>query len=283
MQQPRILVIQDISAGCRISMNVAVPVLSCLNNAVNVLPTALLSVHTGIEFPEYTFLDLTGEIKKIVDHWEQLKLQFDGILVGYLGSLEQIEMVRRIKQTFLKPDGQFVLDPVMGDHGFLYPGFDYEYVRAMRQLSREAHLIIPNKTEASLLLDIDYQAGKHTFEDVKAMLVALADLNRENVMITGVSFEEGKVGAASHIYGSAEFSVETGPFHPGHFDGAGDLFSCTAAGFLFQRKSLSFAMATAVTYVNKVIVRTIESGAELRYGVQFETDLPFLIEQLYKS
>lgn len=283
MQQPRVLVLQDISASCRISMNVAVPVLSCLNNAVNVLPTALLSTHTGVRFPDYTFLDLTSEIKKIIQHWKVLSIQFDGILVGYLGSIEQINLVRELKRDFLKEDGILVLDPVMGDHGFLYPGFDTMYVEEMRKLCQEVSVLLPNMTEASLLVGRDYQPAPYTPEQIESLLKELASLNRQKVMLTGVSFEAGKVGAASYDYEDQTMTNAFGPLQPGLFDGTGDLFSSVIGGFMFQRKPLSYAMETAVEYVHRVIMRTIESGAELRFGVQFETDLPYLIERLYQK
>lgn len=282
MRQPRVLVIQDISASCRISLNVAVPVLSCLNNGVNVLPTALLSTHTGVGFSDYTFLNLTSEIKKILTHWKKLKISFDGILIGYLGSTEQIELIQYIIKEFLKPGGLTVLDPVLGDHGFLYAGFDDEYVEEIRKLCREVSVIIPNLTETSFLLQRSYHPGPYTEKEVKDYLKELASLNRGIVILTGVRFDEKNVGAASYHYETKEYAYAAGSHHEGHFDGTGDLFSSVVAGFLFQGKSLQLATETAVEYVNRVIVRTLDSGIDLKYGVQFETDLPFLMEQLYQ-
>lgn len=280
MQQPRILVIQDISASCRISANVAVPVLSCLNNAVNILPTALLSTHTGVGFSDYTYLDLTSEIKKILNHWQSLNLKFDGLLIGYLGSLEQIEIVRSIIRDFVKPNGTVVLDPVMGDHGFLYPGFDSQYVLSMRQLCQEVTVIIPNATEASLLLNRPYQPGPFSETYVRQLLAELVQLNNNAVVLTGVRLDPVNLGAASYSLPESHYSLSLDAWHPGHFDGTGDLFSSVVAGMLFQRKTLQEATKIAVTYVNRVISRTIDSHIDTKYGVQFETDLPFLMQFL---
>lgn len=283
MRQPRILVIQDISASCRISMNVAAPVLSCLNNGVNVLPTALLSTHTGSVFTDYTFLDLTGEIKKILDHWQTLGLTFDGILIGYLGSREQIDLVSRIIDHFLIPGGKVVLDPVMGDHGVLYEGFDAEFVAEMRKLCRKVSILIPNMTEASSLLGKEWHPGPYEEEMVRDYVVGLSNFSSGKSVLTGVSFDGETLGAASFDAVQNRFSCSTAPIHPGHFDGTGDLFSSVVAGLLFQSKSLEFAVETAVEYVNRVIVRTLKSGVDLKYGVQFETDLPYLMERLYRN
>lgn len=281
MRQPRVLVIQDISASCRISANVAVPVLSCLNNGVNILPTALLSTHTGIGFSGFTYLDLTNEIKKILNHWQSLAIKYDGILIGYLGSKEQIDLVRRIITDFLNPGGIVVLDPVMGDHGFLYTGFDSAYVMEMRKLCREVSVIVPNMTEASLLLDQPYQEGPFTKETIEKTIKALAGINQQTAVLTGVRFNDQELGAASYRCGSKKVLYSFDKWHPGHFDGTGDLFSSALAGLLFQQKELEEATNVAVNYVNRVIQRTKESDTNPLYGVQFETDLPFLMQKVH--
>ena len=263
-------------------MNVAVPVLSCLNNGVHVLPTALLSTHTGSEFSGYTFLDLTGELKKIIHHWRTLDLEFDGILIGYLGSLEQIGLVKEIIHDFLKPDGISVLDPVMGDHGVLYSHFDNRYVHAMRELTKEVTILIPNMTEASFLLEKEYSRIPYTKEKVKEYLRELSQLHGGKSILTGISYDEKEIGAAGYDSDCKQFVSATAPIHPAHFDGTGDLFSSVVAGMLFQGNTLEFTIETAVAYMDRVIVRTLESGIDLKYGIQFETDLPFLMNRFYQ-
>lgn len=282
MRQPRVLVIQDISASCRISMNVALPVLSCLNNGVNILPTALLSTHTGSSFPNYTFLDLTKELKHILHHWSELDLKFDGILIGYLGSLEQISLVEEILSTFLKEDGISVLDPVMGDRGVLYSGFNDEYVSQMRQLCKKASVLIPNMTEASFLLKKNYITIPYTEEIIHEYLQELSHLHNGKSVLKGISYDRKNIGIACFDPMEQKYASAMAPIHPAHFDGTGDLFSSVTAGYLFQGKSLTFATKTAVEYMDRVIVRTLESGMDLKYGIQFETDLPYLIEKLYQ-
>lgn len=278
--QPRVLIIQDISASCRISMNVAVPILSCLNNEVNLLPTALLSTHTTSGFEDYTYLDLTDESEKILKHWTKLNLQFDGVLVGYLGSIHQIEIVQYILDHLLKKNGKFVLDPVMGDNGELYEGFDAGYVERIKALCKQAAVILPNITEASYLTDfhIDYDNR----ENLSLLIKKVAELNQSTAVITGVSNGEESIGALSYDLASQTIRYESGPYYPGHFEGSGDLFSSVVAGFIFNQRSIHEAMRVAVKYVNKSIKRTTELPKEKwRYGVRFETDIPYLLSALY--
>lgn len=280
MSQPRVLVIQDISAGCRISMNVAQPVLSVLNNEVNVLPTALLSTHTTSGFENYTYLDLTEESDKILVHWKELGRTFDGILIGYLGSVQQIERIHTIIDLFLNDDGLFILDPVMADGGLLYDAFDDTYVYNMQKLSRRADILLPNLTEAAFLTGTPYKELQNL--PMREVIERVASLNKQHVIITGVTRGD-EMGAASYNAVTQRYDEQYAPYYAGHFEGTGDLFSSVVAGLLLQGKSIHFAMETAVQYTNKVIKRTSESDKEIRYGVQFETDIPFLIERLYSE
>ena len=97
----RVLAINDISCVGKCSLTVALPVISACGATCDILPTALLSTHTG-GFEGFTFLDLSSDMEKIADHWESLGLKFDLIYSGYLGNRSQIEFVKKIKKRFLK-------------------------------------------------------------------------------------------------------------------------------------------------------------------------------------
>ena len=82
---PKVAAIHDISGFGRCSLTVALPILSVMGVQCAVLPTAYLSTHTA--FPDFTFLDLTEEMKKTMDHWQTLGLRFDAEYRGPLGQL----------------------------------------------------------------------------------------------------------------------------------------------------------------------------------------------------
>ena len=146
----RVLAVNDISCVGKCSLTVALPVLSACGVTCDILPTALLSTHTG-GFTGYTFLSLDEEMKKIADHWQTLGLQYDLIYSGYLGSRAQIAFVKDIRRRFLKKDGIFVVDPVLGDNFTFYKGFDDAFATEMLSLCAEADYILPNETESYLL------------------------------------------------------------------------------------------------------------------------------------
>ena len=66
----RIVSIQDISCLGKCSLTVALPIISAMGVETCVVPTAVLSTHTG-GFSGFTFHDLTQEIQPISDHWQK--------------------------------------------------------------------------------------------------------------------------------------------------------------------------------------------------------------------
>ncbi|MCD8342840.1 MAG: phosphomethylpyrimidine kinase, partial [Oscillospiraceae bacterium] len=85
MDYKRILTIQDISCLGQCSLTVALPILSACGLETCVLPSAVLSTHTG-GFTGYTFRDLTEDMPSIRAHWQSEGITFDAFYTGYLGS-----------------------------------------------------------------------------------------------------------------------------------------------------------------------------------------------------
>ncbi len=280
VNQARVLIIQDISASCRISMNVALPVLSCLDNEVNILPTALLSTHTTAGFDQYTYLDLTEESEKILAHWDKLGILFDGILVGYIGSVKQIKRIEAIVDRFLKKGGHFILDPAMAESGKLYDGFGQGYVKEMRLLAKRASVLLPNQTEASLLVGSQDLVQEPV--DLENLVFQVAQISQETAILTGVHSKDGQeIGAYSCNGQAQQVQREFAAYYPGHYEGSGDLFASVVTGLILQGKSIHQAMTIAVGYVSRCIGRTSHlSEDKRRYGIQFESDLAYLMNQL---
>jgi len=90
----RIITVQDISCVGKCSLTVALPVISAMGVEAAILPTAVLSTHTA--FKGFTFRDLTEDITPICDHWKKEKISFDAIYTGYLGSFEQLDLMKKM-------------------------------------------------------------------------------------------------------------------------------------------------------------------------------------------
>jgi len=268
----RVLCINDVSCIGKCSLTVALPVISACGVTCDVLPTALLSTHTG-GFKGYTFHDLTGEIPAILKHWKSLDVKFDFIYSGYLGSIEQIDTVEKIKNSFLAEGGKFIVDPVMGDGGKLYDRFDDAFVDKMRELCTQAHYILPNLTEACFLARHPYPHQESA--DGYALVKKLLDVNPCPI-VTGVH-EEKEISVFYAENGI--INRITSSLCEGFFVGAGDLFASAFVGCLARGKSARDAVSLATSLTTAAIKRSAKEVPDKRFGLNFEKELfPFLQE-----
>ncbi|MDD3035442.1 MAG: pyridoxamine kinase [Eubacteriales bacterium] len=197
LKQKRVAAIHDISCFGKCSLTVALPIISAAGIEVSAIPTAVLSTHTG-GFSGYTYRDLTDDILPIIDHWQSLNLSFDAVYTGFLGSFEQIDIVSGIFDRLKKPDNLIIVDPVMADNGCLYSIFPDNFPAGMRKLCEKADVIVPNITEAALLLEEPFMEGPYTQSYIEDLLFRLAALGPKKVILTGVYFEDTQLGAVSY-------------------------------------------------------------------------------------
>lgn len=267
----RVLAINDISCVGKCSLSVTLPIVSACGVTCDVLPTALLSTHTG-GFEGYTYLDLTDNIKSVLAHWRTLGLRFDILYSGYLGSIAQIDLVADIKREFLKPDGKFVVDPVMGDGGKLYAGFSSAYVVKMRELCKLADYILPNVTEACYLADIPYTETV----PVETLMTALQTLCPMPI-VTGV-FESGTI-SVKYAQNGNTYHYDT-PMVEGFFHGAGDVFASAFVGAIAVGETESRAVKLASDFTTASIKRTAREVPDKRYGLNFEAEIFSFLKNL---
>lgn len=277
--QKRIAAIHDLSGFGKCSLTVILPILSAAGHAACPIPTAVLSTHTG-GLPGFTFKDLTDEILPIASHWNSLGLAFDAVYTGYVGSLRQFEILEEVLDLFHRKETLIVVDPVMGDHGLLYKKFTQDFPEKMRKLVEKADMVLPNITEAALLLGKDYREGPHDRAWINSMLIGVSDLGPRRVVLTGVCPDERLVGAA--VYDRTADAIHYA-FHPrieGNFHGTGDVFASALLGALLRGKSLDEATGIAVNFTAASIAQTVRDQTDVRYGVNFEAELPVFIRRL---
>ena len=271
MAYKRILTIQDISCVGQCSMTVALPILSACGHETCILPTAVLSTHTGgFGKPVVQHLQADGMWK----HWQAQGITFDAVLVGYLGSVRAIETVSEILDHMLAPGGVSIVDPAMADHGKLYSGFDADYAQAMQKLCEKADILIPNITEAAMMAGMEYRADF----DIDYILELLDRLPGKDVVLTGVGFSPDRTGAVVRRAGEDTF------FHTPKvgksYSGTGDIFAACFTGALMQGKTMEEAASLACRFTLRAIEATAAAPAHW-YGVKFETVLPWLIQNLF--
>ncbi|KNZ42004.1 pyridoxamine kinase [Acetobacterium bakii] len=278
-KQKRVVAIHDISCVGRCSLTVALPIISAAGFDTSVLPTAVLSTHTG-GFENFTYRDLTDDIRPISDHWQSLNHSFDAIYSGFLGSFEQIDLVAELFDTFRTKDNLILVDPVMADNGELYSVYSPEMARGMTKLCAKADIIVPNLTEAAFLLDEPYIAEGYDRDYIEGLLKRLSKLGSPKVVLTGISFEANQLGAATYDSKTGEIHYVFNDHIQGFFHGTGDIFGSTLLSALLSDFPLAEAAQIAVDYAHECILKTVELDQEKRYGVCFERAIPYLIKRL---
>ena len=262
----KVLCIHDLSGVGRCSLSVILPVLSVMGIQPIALPTVVLSTHTG-GFGTPARMDGCAYGQAALDHYRELGLDFDCIYTGYLGGEEQVALAE--KAFAFWPGAKKVVDPVMGDNGKAYSTVTPALIRRMRGLCQQADLILPNATEAGLLLD---SGIPDAFDDASAQALAdeLVKLAPQAV-VTGLSLGKyiGCAGAGREQFVIKKLHINRS------FPGTGDLYGAVLIGSLIQGNALSAAADNAAEFVSLAIQNT-PIGQDTRFGVWFEPLLPRL-------
>lgn len=268
MKNKKIVTVQDISCYGQCSITAALPIVSSRGIETAILPSGILSTHTG-GFTGFTVLDLTEEMPKIVNHWIKEGITFDAIYTGYIGDVRQFDLIADMKEKLLNPGGLMIVDPAMADHGKLYPALNADIVSGMKRAVESADIILPNLTEAAFLLDEEY---KEVYDRayIESTLKKLAAMGPEISILTGVSFEEGKLGAMAYTKSTGEFTEYYAEHISKNYHGTGDVFSSIAVADFVNGLSLEEALKDACEFTVASIKNTLDDDNH-PYGVKFET------------
>lgn len=248
---PRVAAIHDLAGFARTSLTAAIPILSSMGIQATPLPTAILSTQT-VGYNDFTLLDLTDDMVRILDHWERLGLRFDGVYSGFMASTAQMDSAARCIRNCLAPGGLAVVDPVLGDDGKLIPTMTPEMVAKMRWLITCADLITPNFTEVCLLLDEPY-SPEADLPTLKGWLRRLAENGPKTVVATSVPLADGQASRKPECTSVLAYERDEDRFWrvdcsyiPAYYPGTGDVFASVLTGSLLQGDSLAIALDRAV-------------------------------------
>jgi len=264
--QKKIALINDISGLGRCSATVELPIISYLGVQCCPVPTAVLSNHMG--YPNYYMDDYTDRMEIYIDNWRKIGIKFEGIATGFLGSVEQIEIVRRFIRDFSREDTLVIVDPVMGDHGRLYITYTEELCARMRELLGQADIATPNLTEACKLADMPYREGRWRRKELYDMAAKIAALGPGRVVITGIV--QGDF-IANYVYEQGREPQIIRTHRVGtERSGTGDVFSSIIAADGVNGVPFHRSVRKASGFVKKCILRSEERQVPKTDGVCFE-------------
>lgn len=265
-----VLSIQDLSCVGRCSLTVALPVISAMGIRCSVLPTAVLSTHTG--FPDPEILSFTEQLEPFSKHWERVGISFDAVTTGYIADAQQADAVHSLLKNYKAQGSTIIVDPAMGDHGKLYRGLGDTHVLAMSKLCEEADILLPNVTEAAMLTDIPYRSEPDNsyLQNLTGQL--LRRFPAKAVVITGVTGKGGTIGFCG-AESQGEFFSYYNRVIPKQCHGTGDLYTAVFTGGILQGRSVYESGVLAADFVRRCVAATDTVSP---HGVAFESQIPYL-------
>ncbi len=263
--QKKIAVINDFSGFGRCSIAAALPIISAMKIQCCPLPTAIFSNHTG--FDSYFFTDYSQYMNAYMDEWKKLDLRFDGILTGFLGSVEQIDHIKRFFKLFYDEKTIAVVDPVMGDYGKLYETYTEDLARGLSSLLPLADVVTPNLTEVCVLADVDYRPDMNDDELLK-ICEKLSARGPKRIVVTGL--ERGNVLDNFVFDRDAPPTIVREPRIGICRSGTGDVFSAIIAADLVNGRDFTESVGRASSFIAKAMGKTIEKQLPPTDGVCFE-------------
>lgn len=263
---PRIAAVHDLCGYGKCSLGVAIPVLSAAGADVCPVPTGLFSSHTA--FPGWYMHDTTSILHDYLEAWKGIDVQIDAVYSGFLGAPEQVDIIRDIYATY--PDALRVVDPVMADHGQVYPTYTPELCQAMADLAKDADILTPNLTEAAIILEREWTGPDISDDQAKELIDALIARGAKNVVLKGIQ-RKGEDEIRNFVGGvdCDVFEVHN-EFIPYMLHGTGDLYCSCLLASVVAGKSLYEAAWFAGTLTRDAIEVSTKQPHFQERGVSFE-------------
>ncbi|MBO4365563.1 MAG: bifunctional hydroxymethylpyrimidine kinase/phosphomethylpyrimidine kinase [Eggerthellaceae bacterium] len=263
---PRVAAVHDLCGYGKCSLGVAIPVLSAAGVDVCPVPTGLFSSHTA--FPGWYMHDTTDILEDYLTAWKNIDVEIDAVYSGFLGAPEQVDIIRDIYATY--PNALRVVDPVMADHGQVYPTYTPELCQAMADLACEADILTPNLTEAAIILGREWTGTDISDDEAEEMVGALIAKGAKNVVLKGIQ-REGETEIRNFVGGvDCDVFAVHNEFVPYMLHGTGDLYcSCLLAAIMAGRSLYEAARFAGSLTRDAIEVSTKQPNFQAR-GVSFE-------------
>lgn len=276
----KMALVNDLSGFGRCSITVQLPIVSAMGIQGCVLPTAILSNHTG--YDSFFYDDYTDKMETYISEWKKLDLRFEGICTGFLGSEQQIDIVRNFLKDFKTAETTVIVDPVMGDDGILYATYNESMCRRLAELLPYADIVTPNLTEACALAELDYGefsgrlrkamgafSGASVSPDslLESLAERIAAKGPDKVVITGI---EREPYISNFYYDKGHCGFVDGIRVGCKRAGTGDVFSALIAGFAVSGTEFVEAIQRTVLILETCMERSSARGIPPADGVCFE-------------
>lgn len=274
----RVAAINDMSGFSRCSLTVAMPIISAMGLHCCPLPTAILSNNT--EHEEFFFDDYTDKMQSYASYWRDLKIKFDCIYTGFLGSEKQIDIVKSFIADFKTDKNIVLIDPVMADNGKIYSTYNAKMCEKMKALTAVADVITPNVTEACILSETEYKGENISLKNAEMMGKKIVSHGAKTVVITGIRENDNVVNFICTKDFCNFVKIKAAPVY---YSGTGDVFASVLCGALTNGKDITQSVKISSDFVEKCVLYSKKCGIYPNEGVGFEKFLGDLVNTIEKE
>lgn len=267
---PRVAAVHDLCGYGKCSLGVAIPVLSAAGCDVCPVPTGLFSSHTA--FPGFYMHDTTNILQDYIDAWKGIGVEIDAIYSGFLGAPEQVDLIRELYAMY--PNALRVVDPVMADHGKVYPTYTPELCAAMAELAAGADILTPNLTEAAIILGEpigdDWAGTDISDEEAHRIVAALVAKGAKHVVLKGIQ-REGENVIRNFVGGiDCETHELSNEYLPYMLHGTGDVYASCLLAAIMAGRTLEEAVRFAGDFTHDAMIVSAKQPNFQERGVSFE-------------
>ncbi|MCF0103991.1 MAG: bifunctional hydroxymethylpyrimidine kinase/phosphomethylpyrimidine kinase [Eggerthellaceae bacterium] len=277
---PRVAAVHDLCGYGKCSLGIAIPVLSAAGCDVCPVPTAVFSNHTA--FQKWFAHDVTYDLQEYIHTWDEIGIDIDVIYSGFLGDEKQVHLICELYKRY--PKALRVVDPVMADHGKVYPTYTPELCQAMAKLSKKADILTPNLTEATIILGYKWHGSNIEDAEAEDILTSLLDKNAKNVVLKGIH-RENNTKILNFIGHEKKGEITIQKTQNNYIDcalhGTGDLFCSTMLAAILNDNNLYDATVFASDLIAEAIPLSAKQPEYNDRGVSFEP-LMGKITELYR-
>ncbi|MDD3633424.1 MAG: pyridoxamine kinase [Candidatus Syntrophosphaera sp.] len=275
----RILTIQDFSGFGHTSLMAYIPIMYRLGIRVCALPSAYLSANT--DYPEPIWIDMSSYLEKINAYWQKIGFSFDAISSGFLASPAQVKQIGKMIASWRDKVKLVLIDPVMGDYGKLYSGYDQKMIGAMRELIGLADIITPNYTEACWLAKQEIKKLSEENE-VLDCCRKISEYGPSHLVVTSVPNTDSDSLKVMH-YDAKLDKLTTYPFvkKNGIYPGAGDCFSALLLAGLVNGYSFNASIKATIIIISQAIEEPMIEGTDWREGLPLEKIIDWDLKSFY--
>lgn len=268
---PRVAAVHDLCGYGKCSLGVAIPVLSAAGCDVCPVPTGVFSSHTA--FPGWYMHDVTDALPAYLAAWAHIGVEIDAVYSGFLGAPSHVDRIRDLYAAH--PSALRFVDPVMADHGKVYPTYTPKLCAAMVDLAREADVLTPNLTEAALILGREWRGQDLSDAEAHQWVADLLAAGAKNVVLKGIHREsEAQV---HNFVGSRGTNGECGEIvrvsnaHlPYQLHGTGDVYASALLAAIMCGRTVVEAAQFAGELVYDAMTLSAKQPRYLERGVSFE-------------